>query len=85
MMSYGSKLVSEQSVDQLPFRLPSPPKYDLSPRGSHIKNGSKLPLSPVLNKSNTKKQMVNNDSMKLDFGDFSTRRTCTPVKSTIAI
>jgi len=84
MITYGSKLVSEQSVDQLPFRPATPKKLDLSPQKSHPKNCPKLPLSPFLSKSNNKKALLNNESIKYDCGDFSTRRSYTPIKSSIA-
>ena len=84
MISYGSKLVSEQSIDQLQFKPSTPQKEDTLNRGSLFNHGPQLPLSPFLGKSNTKKSIINNDSIKLDYGDFSTRRSYTPVKSTIA-
>lgn len=84
MITYGSKLASEQSVDQLPFRPATPSKINFSPQKSHPHCCPKLPLSPFLSKSNHKKGIPNNDSLKYDNGDFSTRRSYTPVKSSIA-
>ena len=84
MRTYNSKLVSEQSIDQLPLRPLTPQKYDHRDSTSQIKNAYNMPLSPFMNKSISRKQEYERSSSKIGVEDASTRRSYTPVRNSIA-
>ena len=84
MISHGSKFVSEPSIEHLSFKTINPHKNDYSSRKSRNKNDPKIPLSPILTKSNRKRQDINESSFRRERADASTLYNCTPVKSTIA-
>jgi hypothetical protein len=64
MKTYGSKFVSEQSAEQLPFRVLTPKKNENSVSGSFIKNTLKVNISPLLGKSNIKDQSISSSFIK---------------------
>lgn len=55
MKTWGSKLISEQSIDQLPLRSVTPKKNESEMGGSMIKNALKINLTPLLSKTSIRK------------------------------
>jgi len=86
MISYGSKFVTEQSIDKLPIKLNTPKNINFNFGGEigNLSNNKGISVSPILKKSNIKRTPLDESSMKLDSGDISTRRSGTPIKTHIA-
>jgi len=84
MITYGSKLKSEESIEQLPHGFVTPQKENTLFAPIQITNSEKAGLSSSLSKNTSKKRDFRNSSFKIDSKEMSTRRSSTPVKVHVA-
>ena len=84
MKSYGSKLKTEQSIEQQsqPFVTPQKENFQFAPMQTI--NSQKYIPSPSWSKNNNKKREFDDSPFKIDSGEISTRRSSTPIKTHIA-